>query len=143
MHDRMSRLAEYNPKTSAAGIQSRWASHSPVTTGGPLKIRIIRPHFSELGKVVTSSALSSVWMARVAPIDLMIWCCGRVRSCVRPAGALHMTVGPDDMHGNRHIIAIFCRVLVHLLGVARKVSRLDVLNTYRLGLEDALAKVTY
>lgn len=45
--------------------------------------------------------------------------------------------------GYRYFIAIFAGVLVHLLGVARKVSSFEALKIRRQELEDALAKATH
>ena len=45
------------------------------------------------------SGMSCVDGSRIARVDLMVWRCGRVQSCVRPVAAVHMTAGPDGMHG--------------------------------------------
>jgi hypothetical protein len=43
--------------------------------------------------------MSCVDGSRIARINLMVWRGGRVQSCVRPVAAVHMTAGPDGMHG--------------------------------------------
>jgi hypothetical protein len=47
----------------------------------------------------TNLEMSCVDGSCIARVDLMVWGGGRVQSCVRPVGAVHMTAGPDGMRG--------------------------------------------
>ena len=45
--------------------------------------------------------MSCVAGSRIARVNLMVWRCGRVQSCVRPVAAVHMIAGLDGMQDIR------------------------------------------
>jgi hypothetical protein len=57
------------------------------------------PHAVRLSYKSATQRMSCVDGFCIARINLMFWRGGRVQSCVRPVGAVHMTAGLDGMHG--------------------------------------------